>query len=67
MTQSRRGLAVGVAALALLAGCSSSDGWPTDPPPAVASQMPDRTASSQTPGPAADGLDAARSFRSVRG
>jgi hypothetical protein len=67
MTRSRRGLAVGVAALALLAGCSGSDGRPTDPPPAVASQTPDRAASSQTLGLAAGGLDAARGFRSVRG
>jgi hypothetical protein len=67
MTRSRRGLAVAVAALILLAGCCGSDGRPTDPPPAVASQTPDRTASSQTPGRAADGLDAARGFRSVRG
>ena len=67
MTRSRRGLAVGVAALALLAGCSGSDGRPTDPPPAVASQTPDRAASSQTLGRAAGGLDAAHGFRSVRG
>jgi hypothetical protein len=53
--------------LALLAGCSSSGAHPADPSAAVASQTPDRTASSQTAGPAADGLDAARSFRSPRG
>ena len=67
MTRSRRGLAVGVAALALLAGCSSSGAHPADPSAPVASQTPDRTASSQTPGPAAGGLDAARGFRSARG
>jgi hypothetical protein len=33
----------------------------------VAPQTPDRAASSQTPGRAAGGLDAARSFRSARG
>ena len=67
MTRSRRGLAVGVAALALLAGCSSSGAHPADPSAPVASQTPDRTASPQTPGRAADGLDAARGFRSARG
>jgi hypothetical protein len=67
MTPSRRRLAVGVAALALLAGCSGSGAHPADPSAPVASQTPDRTASSQTPGRAADGLDAARGFRSVRG
>jgi hypothetical protein len=67
MTRSRRGLAVGVAALALLAGCSSSGAHPADPSAPVASQTPDRAASSQTPGRAAGGLDAARGFRSVRG
>jgi Sortase domain len=67
MTRSRRGLAVGVAALALLAGCSSSGAHPADPAPATGSQTPDRTASPQTPDPAASGLDAARGFRSARG
>jgi hypothetical protein len=67
MTPSRRRLAVGVAALALLAGCSGSGAHPADPSAPVASQTPDRTVSSQTPGRAADGLDAARGFRSVRG
>jgi Sortase domain len=67
MTRSRRGLAVGVAALALLAGCSSSGAHPADPAPATGSQRSDRAASSQTSGRAADGLDAARGFRSVRG
>jgi hypothetical protein len=51
-------LAVGLAALALLAGCSSSGAHPADPAAPVASQ---------TPGPAAGGLDAARGFRSPRG
>ena len=46
MTRSRRGLAVGVAALALLAGCSSSGAHPADPSAPVASQTPDRTADS---------------------
>ena len=67
MTRSRRGLAVGVAALALLAGCASSGAHLADPSTAVASQTPDRTASPQTPDPAPSGLDAARSFRSPRG
>jgi hypothetical protein len=67
MTPSRRRLAVGVAALALLAGCSGSGAHPADPSAPVASQTPDRKASPQTPGRAADGLDAARGFRSVRG
>jgi hypothetical protein len=67
MTRGRRRFAVGVAALALLAGCAGSDGQPNDPPPAVGSQTPDRTASPQTPGRAAGGLDAARRFRSARG
>ena len=58
MTRSRRGLAVGVAALALLAGCSSSGAHPADPAPATGSQTPD---------PAPSGLDAARGFQSVRG
>ena len=40
-----RGLAVGVAALALLAGCSGSGAHPADPAAPVASQTPDRTAS----------------------
>ena len=67
MTRSRRGLAVGVAALALLVGCSGSGAHPADPAPAVASQTPDRTASPQRPDPAPSGLDAARGFRSARG
>ena len=67
MTRSRRGFAVGVAALAVLAGCSSSGAHPADPSAAVASQTPDRTARPRTPDPAPSGLDAARSFRSPRG
>ena len=67
MTPSRRGFAVGVAALALLAGCAGSDPRLADPAPATGSQRPDRTASPQTPDPAASGLDAARGFRSARG
>src|SRR5512132_2817363 len=58
MTWGRRPLAVGAAALALLAGCASSGAHPADPSAPVASQ---------TPGPAAGGLDAARGFRSARG
>ena len=67
MTRSRRGFAVGVAALALLAGCAGSDPRLADPAPATGSQRPDRTASPQRPDPAAGGLDAARGFQSVRG
>ena len=67
MTRSRRRLAVGVAALALLAGCAGSDPRLADPAPATGSQRPDRTASPQTSGRAADGLDAASGFQSVRG
>jgi sortase (surface protein transpeptidase) len=58
MTQGRRGLAAGVAAMALLAGCSGAGARHAEPAPAAASHTPDR---------AAGGLDAARGFRSVRG
>ena len=58
MTRSRRRSAVGVAALALLAGCSGSDPRLADPAPATGSHTPD---------PAPSGLDAARGFRSARG
>jgi sortase (surface protein transpeptidase) len=58
MTWGRRRLTVGVAALALLAGCAVPDARPIDPAPATGSQ---------TPGRAASGLDAARGFRSARG
>jgi hypothetical protein len=67
MTRGRRRFVVGVAALALLAGCSGSDPRPADPAPATGSQRPERTASPQRPDPAAGGLDAARGFRSARG
>ena len=67
MTPSRRGFAVGVAALALLAGCAGSDPRLADPAPATGSQTPDRTASPPSPDPAPSGLDAARGFQPVRG
>ena len=67
MTWGRRPLAVGAAALALHDGGSGSDARLADPAPATGSQTPDRTASPQTPDPAASGLDAARGFRSARG
>ena len=67
MTRSRRGFAVGVAALVLLAGCAGSDPRLADPAPATGSQRPDRTASPPRPDPAPSGLDAARGFQSVRG
>ena len=57
MTRRRRRLAVGVAALALLVGCSGSDPHLADPAPATGSQTPDAAPS---------GLDAARGFRSAR-
>lgn len=52
---SRRGLVAGVAALALLAGCSSGARHPGPSTPAAA-RAPDRAAS---------GVDAARSFQPV--
>jgi hypothetical protein len=66
MPWGRRPLAVGVAALALLVGCSGSDPPLADPALATGSQTPDPTASPQRPDPAAGGLDAARGFRSAR-
>lgn len=55
--RSRRGLAAAVAALALLAGCSSG-GQPAGPSTAAA-QTPDRAATAR-------GLDAARGFQPAR-
>jgi hypothetical protein len=57
MTFGRR-LAAGVAALALLAGCSQAGARRAGPSP---------TATATAPGEAASGLDAARGFRSTRG
>jgi sortase (surface protein transpeptidase) len=51
-------LAAGVAALALLAGCSQAGARRAEPPPTATSAAPDRAAS---------GVDAARGFRSARG
>jgi sortase (surface protein transpeptidase) len=56
ITLGRRGLVAGVAALALLVGCSSGARQAAPSTPAAA-QAPDRTSS---------GLDAARGFRPVR-
>jgi sortase (surface protein transpeptidase) len=57
MTAGRARLAAGLAAVALLAGCSQAAGR-ADPPPAAAAE---------TTGPAAPGVDAAREFHSTRG
>jgi sortase (surface protein transpeptidase) len=57
MTAGRR-LAAGAAALALLVGCSEAGARRAEPSRATASQAPDQ---------AADGVDAARGFRSARG
>jgi len=57
MTAGRARLAAGLAAVALLAGCSQAAGR-ADPPPAAAAE---------TTGPAAGGVDAAREFHSTRG
>jgi sortase (surface protein transpeptidase) len=57
MTLGRR-LAAGVAALALLAGCSQAGARRAEPPP---------TATPAAPDPAASGVDAAKGFRSARG
>jgi sortase (surface protein transpeptidase) len=51
-------LAAGVAALALLAGCSQAGARRADPSPTATSRAPDQ---------AAGGVDAARGFRSARG
>jgi sortase (surface protein transpeptidase) len=56
MTAGRARLAAGLAAVALLAGCSPAAGG-ADPPPAAAAG---------TTGPATGGVDAAREFRSTR-
>jgi sortase (surface protein transpeptidase) len=58
MSSGRRWLAAGVAALALLAGCSQAGARRAEPSPTATSQAPDQAAS---------GLDAARGFRSARG
>jgi hypothetical protein len=57
MTRGRR-LAAGVAALALLVGCSQAGARRADPSPA---------ATSTAPGRPAGGVEAAKGFRSVRG
>jgi Sortase domain len=58
MTGGRGRLAAGVAALALLVGCSEAGARRAEPPPAAASQT------SHAP---AGGVDAARGFHSTRG
>jgi sortase (surface protein transpeptidase) len=58
MRLGRRRLAAGVAALALLAGCSQAGARRADPSPTATSRAPDQ---------AAGGVDAARGFRSARG
>jgi sortase (surface protein transpeptidase) len=58
MTVGRPRLAVGVAALLLLAGCAVAGGRGAEPPPAAAAQ---------TTGSTAAGVDAARGFHSTRG
>jgi hypothetical protein len=57
MTEGRRRLAAGVAAAALLVGCSGSHTRQAEPPSATASPTPDQAA----------GAGAAGGFRSVRG
>ena len=58
MRLGRRRLAAGVAALALLAGCSQAGARRAQPSPTATSRAPDQ---------AAGGVDAARGFRSARG
>jgi sortase (surface protein transpeptidase) len=58
MTVGTARLAVGVAALVLLAGCAAAGGRGAEPPPAAAAQ---------TTGSTAAGVDAARGFQSTRG
>jgi sortase (surface protein transpeptidase) len=58
MTAGRTRLAAGLAALALLAGCSQAGAGRAEPLPAAAAQ---------TTSPTAPGVDAARGFRSTRG
>jgi sortase (surface protein transpeptidase) len=58
MTAGRARLAAGLAALALLAGCSQAGAGRAEPLPAAAAQ---------TTSPTAPGVDAARGFRSTHG
>jgi hypothetical protein len=58
MTDGRRRLAAGVAALALLAGCSQAGARRAEPSTTVTSRAPDQAAS---------GVDAAKGFRSALG
>jgi sortase (surface protein transpeptidase) len=59
MRPGRARLGAAAVALALLAGCAQAGAGRAEPPPAAAT--------TRAPGPAADGVDAARDFRSTRG